>query len=110
MEHAEHGFVTAVTGLFMGFILSIVVSSVFPTLFGDNGRNIAVLINFLSIIIGLIELERTKYWGLLYFLGYFSGLILIGRYLMESWEWMVYCLIIELYIVQKIIRKTENLI
>lgn len=107
MEHAKHGFIIAVTSLVMGFVLSMVVSSVFPILFGDSGRNMAVLINFLSIIIGIIELERAKYWGLLYSLGYFYGLILIGQYLMESWEWIMYCLIIGLYVVQKIIRKAR---
>jgi predicted tellurium resistance membrane protein TerC len=107
MEHAEHGFLSSIIGLVMGFVLSIVVSSVFPILFGDNGRNMAVLINFLSIIIGLIELERAKYWGLLYSLGYFFGLILIGRYLMESWEWIMYCLIIGIFMVQKVIRKAR---
>jgi hypothetical protein len=107
MEHAEHGFLSSIIGLVMGFVLSIVVSSVFPILFGGNGRNMAVLINFLSIIIGLIELERAKYWGLLYSLGYFFGLILIGRYLMESWEWIMYCLIIGIFMVQKVIRKAR---
>ena len=107
MEHAEHGFITAVVGLVMGFVLASVVSSVFPILFGENGRNMAVLINFLSIIIGLIELERAKYWGFLYSVGYLSGLILMGRYLMESWEWTIYCLIIGLFMVQKIIRKAR---
>lgn len=105
MEHAEHGFATAVVGLVMGFVVSMVVSSIFPALFGEGGRNMAALINFLSIIIGIIELERAKYWGLMYSLGYFFGLILIGRYLMEGWELIMYCLIIGLYVVQKIMRK-----
>jgi uncharacterized membrane protein len=105
MEHAEHGFMAAAIGLISGFVLSIVVSSVFPALFGESGRNLAVLINFLLIIIGVVELERAKYWGLLYSLGYFFGLILMGRYIMESWELIMYCIIVGLYIIQKVARK-----
>lgn len=105
MEHAEHGFIKAVMGLISGFVFSIVVSSVFSTTMGDTGKNLAVLFNLLSIMIGIVQLERAKYWGLVYSLGYFSGLILIGQYLMESWELTLYSLIIGLYIVQKIIRK-----
>jgi len=105
MEHAEHGFMAAAIGLISGFVLSIVVSSVFPALFGESGRNLAIRINFLLIIIGVVELERAKYWGLLYSLGYFSGLILIGRYIMESWELIIYCLIVGLYIIKKVAGK-----
>jgi uncharacterized membrane protein len=86
--------------LIVGFTISAMVSSVFP-------RGLVVLVDFLSIIIGLVELERAKYWGLLYSLGYLLGLILIGRYLMESWELIIYCLIVGLYVVQKIVRKAK---
>ena len=86
MEHAKHGFLTAIMGLVLGFIFSIVVSSVFSTAMGDTGKNLAVFANLLSIMMGIVQLERAKYWGLLYSLGYFSGLILVGQYLMENWE------------------------
>ena len=109
MEHAEHGFIKAVMSLVSGFILSVLVSSVFSSTMGNTGKTLAVLVNLLSIIVGIVQLERAKYWGLLYSLGYFPGLIVIGQYLMEDWEWALYCLIIGFYIVQKVIRRARVL-
>ncbi|RLG98942.1 hypothetical protein DRO19_03600 [Candidatus Bathyarchaeota archaeon] len=109
MEHAEHGFTKAVMSLVSGFILSIVVSSVFSSVMGNTGKTFAVLVNLFSITVGIVQLERAKYWGLFYSLGYFLGLIAIGQYLMESWEWFLYCLIIGFYISQKVVRKARTL-
>jgi hypothetical protein len=108
MEHVERGFRKAATGLISGLFFSILVSSVFSAMVGDAGRNLAFLVNLASVMIGIVELERAKYWGLFYSLGYFSGLILLGQYLMESWELMIYSLIIGLFIAQKITRKIET--
>ena len=109
MEYAKHGFTKAVMSLVSGFILSIVVSSVFSPTMGNTGKTLTVLVNLLSIIVGIVQLERAKYWGLLYSLGYFLGLFVIGQYLMEDWEWALYCLIIGFYIVQKVIRRARAL-
>jgi len=104
---AEHGFKRAVIGLILGFVLSIAVSSILSTLLDETGKALAIMINLLSIIVGLTQLEKAKHWSLSYIIGYFLGLFLIGRYLMEDWELLLYMILIVGYILQKIARKAN---
>lgn len=105
IEYAEHGVIKAVTSLVFGFILSALINSIFPSTMGEGGKILAVFINALLTIAGIIQLEKAKYWGLSYSLGFFLGLIIIGQHLMEIWEWSLYFLIILLYIILKFVRK-----
>ena len=106
MEHAEYGFKKAVAGLISGFVISVVVSSFLST---NNDESLIMLFNLASLMIGIIQLERAKYWGLLYSTGYFFGIFIIGRYLMSEFEFMIYLLIIGFYVLQKIVRKIKAL-
>lgn len=89
----------------VGFLTSAIVSAVLPAAMPGAGNGIAVLFNLFSIIIGIESLQKAKYWGLMYSVGYFLGLALIGRYFMESWEYPIYLLVIGFYILMKIWRK-----
>jgi hypothetical protein len=97
MPDCEDGFKALIVSLLGGLVLSFVVSSVFNATW-------AFLFNLFSILLGLVQIERSKFWGLSYALGYFGGLLLFGGYFMENWEYLIYILVIGAYIVQKIIR------
>jgi len=53
----------------------------------------------------LITFEKMNYWSLSYSLGYFIGISLFGRFLMEDWELTLYMMVVLLYIFQKVLRK-----
>jgi len=108
LEEAERGFQKAVVGLILGIVQYFVLSAVLTTMMGESGKSLAILVNIFSILMGLTQLERAKYWGLFYALGYFAGLFLIEQYLMESWEQLIYLLVIGVYILQKIARRARN--
>lgn len=95
-----------VAGMFIGFVLSVVVSSTLTSMLGETGRSLVVLVNVLIILIGLTQIERAKHWSISYILGYFLGLLTLGRVLMEDWELMIYLLLIGGYLAQKLLRKT----
>jgi hypothetical protein len=97
MPDIGDGLYTAITSTIVGFVISLVAGVLFPSL--------AVFFNLLSIVVGIASLQSTKYWGILYSVGYFIGIALIGRFFMESWEFPLYLLIIGLYIFLKITRK-----
>jgi hypothetical protein len=107
-EGIGHGLKAAITGLVFGLILSALMSTLVISVMGESGRNITVLINLASMLWGIIQFERAKYWGLMYSLGYFAGLFLIGKYLMEPWEQLAYIAILGVYIVQKIVRRISR--
>jgi hypothetical protein len=107
-EEVENGLKAAVAGLSIGFVWSVLFYAFVKSAMGESGNNIAFLMNLASILIGVVQLERARYWGLIYSFGYFGGLFLVGNYFMEGWERQAYLLIIGLYIVQKIARKVRN--
>ncbi|MEM2146818.1 MAG: hypothetical protein QW279_15755 [Candidatus Jordarchaeaceae archaeon] len=100
MPDMGNGLMTAITGTILGFVASAVVSAVLGA-----GNGLAVLFNFLSIIVGIGSLQSAKYWGLLYSAGYFAGIALIGKYFMEPWEYPLYLFIVGFYIFLKLTRK-----
>ena len=75
---------------------------------GESGKSIMPLINFVSMLWGIIQFERAKYWGLMYSFGYFAGLFFIGKYLMEPLEQFAYLAILGVYIIQKFLRKLNR--
>ncbi len=99
------GLITAIMGTVFGFVASAVVSAVLPATMPGSGNSIAVLFNLVSIIVGIGSLQSAKYWGLLYSVGYFAGIALIGKYFMEPWEYPLYLFIVGFYIFLKLTRK-----
>jgi len=63
------------------------------------------MFNLIAIISMLITFEKMNYWSLSYSLGYFIGISLFGRFLMEDWELTLYMMVVLLYIFQKVLRK-----
>jgi len=78
----ENGLITAVTSSVIGLVTSAVVSAVLPASMSGTGNGLVVLFNLFSILVGIGSLQRAKYWGILYSVGYFSGILLIGKYFM----------------------------
>ncbi len=95
-----------VTGMIIGFILSVALSSTLSSMSGETGKSLSVLVNVPIILIGLIQIDRAKHWSISYILGYFLGLLILGRVLMEDWEVLIYLLLIGGYLGQKLLRKT----
>jgi hypothetical protein len=108
MPDFEDGFKALFISLVLGFALSAIVSSFLEASIGESGKSMALLINLLFTFMGLIQLERSKYWGLSYTVGYFCGLVLFGGYFLEGWESSIYFLVIALFIVQKVLRKLKS--
>lgn len=98
MPDFEDGVTALIVSLVGGLALSYIIS-------GFLGTAWASLFNILSILFGLMQLERAKYWGVSYTLGYFGGLLLFGGYFMESWEYPIYILVIGAYIALKFLKK-----
>jgi hypothetical protein len=107
LPYAEHGFKKALIGLIFGFCVSIIVNSFLSTFFSETGTTMVGLINVFSVIIGLTQLERAKYWSLSYIMGYFSGLFFFGGYFMQEWELLLYLVVIGGYMIQKLLRKAD---
>jgi hypothetical protein len=105
MPDLGEGLMTAIMGSALGFVTSAIVSAILPATMPGTGSSLAILFNLLSIIIGIESLQKARYWGLLYSVGYFTGIALIGKYFMESWEYPIYLLVIGFYILLKISRK-----
>jgi hypothetical protein len=105
MPNFEDGFKALLFALVGGLILSYAVPAVLQAIMGESEKNIAVLINILLILLGLAQLERSKYWGITYTLGYLLGLAFFGSLFMENWEYPIYLLVTGLYLIQKIVRK-----
>jgi len=105
MPDMGNGLMTAITSSVLGFVISAVVSAVLPATMSGSGNGLAVLFNLVSILVGIGSLQSAKYWGILYSVGYFGGIFLIGRYFMEPWEYPIYLFVIGFYIVMKILRK-----
>lgn len=105
MPHADDGFATAIMGLFIGVVVSALISSTLSSL-GAN-QNLVILANILVSVLGIIQLERAKYWGISYIIGYFLGIAIIGQYLMESWDFSITILILSFYFIMKILRKSN---
>jgi hypothetical protein len=105
MPDIGDGLITAVMGTVLGFVASAVVSAVLPAAMPGSGNGLAVLFNLVSIVVGIGSLQSAKYWGILYSVGYFAGIAIIGKYFMDPWEYPLYIVIIAFYIVLKITRK-----
>lgn len=105
MPDVGSGLKTAIVGPVIGFLVSAIVGSSLTAAMPGSGNGLVVTFNLLSIIIGIESLQKAKYWGLMYSLGYFSGIALIGKFFMESWEYPIYLLVIGLYIFLKITKK-----
>ncbi len=99
MPDLGDGLTTAIVGPLLGFVASAVVSAVLP------GSGLVILFNLFSILVGIISLQNAKYWGVMYSAGYFIGLLLIGKYFMEPWEYPIYLVIIGFFIFLKVTRK-----
>ena len=98
MESAQQGFIKSLMGLFSGFVISIMVSSVLTIRFAR------VILNVGFILVGIVSLERTKYRGRWYALGCFSGLVLFRNYFLVTSGWIIYVLVVGGYVLQKSIR------
>jgi hypothetical protein len=107
-EGIGRGLKAALTALFIGLVLSALLSTLGASMMGESGKSITVLINFASMLWGIVQFERAKYWGLMYSLGYFVGLFFIGKYLMEPLEQFAYLAILGVYIIQKFLRKVNR--
>jgi hypothetical protein len=105
MPDIGNGLITSIMGAVLGVVASASVSALLPAAAPGAGSNLAVLFNLFSIVFGLSSLQSAKYWGLMYSAGYFIGIALIGKYLMEPWEYPIYLLVIGFYIFLKITRK-----
>lgn len=105
MPSVGNGFITAIVGMLTGFLLSTIVSALVPAATSGTGNGIAVLFNLASIVVGIESLQRARYWGLMYSLGYFVGIALVGKYFMESWELVIYLVVMGSYMFVKISRK-----
>jgi len=108
MALARHGLKKAIVGLVSGLVTSALIDAFVLSEMGESGRNIAFLINVTLMLLAVAQLERAKYWGIMYSLGYFMGIILIGQYLMETWELLVYAAILAFYIIRKIARRASR--
>jgi len=104
MPSAEHGLKKAVVGMTSGFALSYVINAISVSQV-YVGETIIIMFNLLAILSMLSTFENMNYWSLPYSLGYFMGLSLLGRFFMESWELILYSLVILLYIIRKMSRK-----
>ncbi len=107
LPDVQHGLLKLIGNMLFGFVLSTFVSTAFSNGLDGIGSGLAVTVNFVSVIIGIVQLEKAKFWGIMYALGYFSGLILLGQYFMESWEFTISLFIVGGYLALKIIRKAK---
>jgi len=104
MPDFEDGFKALVVSLVGGFVLSLAASSLLEGAMGESGKATALAFNLLLTFIGLGQIERAKFWGITYTAGYIIGLVLFGGYFMESWERLIYFLVIGLFLAQKLLR------
>jgi len=105
MPDLGDGLITAIMGSVLGFAASAIVSALLPAAVPGSGNGLAVLFNLFSIMLGITSLQKAKYWGLMYAAGYFGGILLIGKYFMEPWEYPIYLLVIGFYVLLKFLRK-----
>jgi hypothetical protein len=104
MPDFEDGVKALVVSLVGGFVVSLVASSLLEGTMGESGKATALLFNLLFTFVGLSQIERAKFWGITYTTGYIIGLILFGAYFMESWELLIYFIVIGLFLTQKLLR------
>lgn len=106
MPGAEHGFLRALMAMITGAIVSILVQSLALAFLGEAGKIAVTFITAVFVVIlALAQLGKVNYWSLTYLLGYFSALILLGTYLMEYWEFVLYLILFGIILVLKIARK-----
>jgi hypothetical protein len=107
MPGVEEGFIKAVIGTISGLIMSVVVDALSQSLNGLG--NILILLFSLISIIGVLEIVfNMNFWSLTYIIGWFAGLILIGRYFIGPWEFIMYVAVSITYILLKMARKFED--
>jgi len=102
----EHGIKAAIRGSITGFVLSALISALSMSL-GPSGYGIVVVFNLFAIIFTLTQSEKMKYWSLSYTVGYFFGILLFGRFLMEGWELALYLMIASPIMARKIWKKIK---
>lgn len=105
MPGIGNGFTTAITGSVVGFVTSMLVSAILPVALPEMGSSVALLFNIVAILIGIESLHKAKHWGILYTVGYIAGVLIIGKYFMESWELVIYALVVGGYLILKIKNK-----
>jgi len=102
----EHGFKRAAVDLLSGTLSSIFINMLSTTL--EFSEVTTVIFNFIGIISMLTLFEKMKYWSLLYSLGYFTGILPLGRFLMEDLQLVLCSVVLLSYILVKAIRKVED--
>jgi hypothetical protein len=105
MPDMGNGLKTAIVSPIIGLVVSTFVSASLSSMMPGSGNGLAVMFNLLSIVVGIESLQKAKYWGVMYSLGYFAGIMIIGKYFMESWEYPIYLLVIGFYLFLKITKK-----
>lgn len=101
MPGPQHGFAAAITDIVVGVIFSAIITQIG----GEIGGIMLFLFSLLSII-SMIELfSRMNHWSLAYLFGWIFGLILLGPYLLSTWEIMLSLMIGVIYAVLKGSRK-----
>ena len=82
MPGIESGFKTAVATMVMGFTISAVLGAL-------GMYELRSLFNILSVLGIIATIESANYWGIMYTLGHFTGIALIGQYFLSTWEILV---------------------
>ena len=101
MSGLENGFIRAISDIFVGLIVSVVLSA----LSSDLGSLPLLLISLVSLL-GMIEtFEKMNHWSILYIGGWIIGFWLFGTYLLSAWEIQLSLLIGIFYLALKISRK-----
>ena len=98
MPGAEAGFKTAAMTMMTGFMVSAILGAL-------EMYELRSLFNILSVFGIIATFENTNYWGIMYTIGHFLGIALVGRYFLATWEILVMVAIFIFYIVLKISRK-----
>ena len=106
MPSIERGFERAATDLISGTISSVIINAVLPSL--EIPEIVIVIFNFIGITSMLTLFEKMEYWSLLYSLGYFMGILLLGRFLMEGLQLTLFLVVLLSCILVKAVRKFED--
>ena len=78
MPDAGHGFQRAIITLIVGVVVSLVVRAMLESFELENlAIIVSVLIYGISIFLIIALSEKMKYWGFMYTIGWFFGLIIM---------------------------------
>ena len=104
MPDVLSGFVTAITGVILGLIIEVSLQGFVSA--GILNSSMVVVYQLLNIVAIFALVHVTRYWGILYLFGWWSGSgIVLYSGLLGGLEFVLYSVVLFLVLISKFKRR-----